>query len=89
LFIAGRKRGNMGKLPTDEIKLRELAQKLGVSTHRTVDPTSGKTNIPELQGRIINMQRSIRENRLWWIALISAISSVFSAMAALISALRR
>lgn len=72
----------MGKLPTDEIELRELAQRLGVSTHGTVDPTRGKTNIPELQSRIINAQRSIREGRLWWIALISAISSALSALAA-------
>ena len=72
----------MKKLPNDEIELRKLAQKLGVSTHGTVDPESGKTYIPELQSRIINMQRSIREGRFWWIALIAAISSALSALAA-------
>ena len=72
----------MKKLPTDEIELRKLAQKLGVSTHGTVDPERDKTNIPELQSRIINAQRSIREGQLWWIALISAISCAFSALAA-------
>jgi len=53
-------RGNMGKLSTDDIKLRKLADRLGVSTHGTVDPLTGKTNIPELQNRIINAQRSNR-----------------------------
>jgi len=72
----------MGKLPTDEIELRKLAQRFGVSLHGTVDPITGKTNIPELQSRIINAQRSIREGRLWWIALISAIGSMVSALAA-------
>ncbi len=72
----------MTKLPNDEIELRKLAQRLGVSLHRTVDSTRGKTDIPELQSRIINVQRSIREGRLWWIAFISAIGSVFSALAA-------
>lgn len=79
----------MSRLPTDEIELRELARKLGVSTHRTVDPTTGKTDIPEIQSRIINMQRSIREGRLWWIALISAIGSMFSALAAWASILMK
>lgn len=79
----------MKKLPDDEIELRELALELGVSTHKTVDPTTGKTDIPELQSRIINMQRSIREGRLWWIALVSAIGSLFSALAAWMSALTR
>ena len=56
--------GNMGTLPTDDIKLRKLADRLGVSTNGTVDLLTGKTNIPELQNRIINAQRSKREGRL-------------------------
>jgi hypothetical protein len=72
----------MKKLPTDEIELRKLAQKLGVSTHGTVDSETGKTNVHELQSRIINARRSIREGRLWWIAVISSIVSVLSASAA-------
>ena len=79
----------MAILPADEIELRKLADKLGVSTHGTVDPEKGKTNIPELQNRIINTQRSIREGRLWWIALISAISSLLSALAAWMAVLMR
>ena len=72
----------MKKLPTDEIELRQFARRLGVSTHGLVDPENGKTNIPELQSRIINAQRSIREGRLWRIALISTIISLLSAAAA-------
>jgi hypothetical protein len=77
------------KLPDDEIELRKLAQQLGVSTHGLVDPTDSKTNIPELQSRIINVQRSIREGRLWWIALISTVGSLLSALAAWIAILRK
>lgn len=72
----------MKKLPSEEIECRKLAHKLGVSTHGAVDPKNSKTNIPELQSRIINAQRSIREGRLWWIALISTIISLLSAAAA-------
>lgn len=70
------------KLPSTDEELRELAQSLGLSTQGLVDPNTGKTNAYELQARIINMKRSIREGRLWWIALISAIASILSAGAA-------
>ena len=79
----------MKKLPDDEIELRKLAVSLGVSTHNTVDSATGKTDISELQSRIINMQRSIRENRLWWVAVISAISSLLSAAAAWMAVLKK
>jgi len=72
----------MNGISTDEIELRELALKIGVSTHGTVNPETGKTDIPELQSRIINAQRSIRESRLWWVAVFACISSVLSALAA-------
>ena len=78
----------MKKLPTNEIELRQLAHRLGVSTHGAYDPEIDKTNIPELQSRIINVQRSIRERGLWWIALFSAISSLLSALAAWTAILR-
>lgn len=54
----------MNRIFSDEIILRELAQKIGVSTHGTVNSETGKTDIPERQSRIINAQRSIRESRL-------------------------
>jgi hypothetical protein len=71
----------MGKLPTDEIKLRELAQRLGVNTHGTVDPTSGKTNIPEIQSRIINAQRSTEKGSCGGLLLFQLLAP-FSALAA-------
>ncbi len=39
----------------------------------------------ELQRRVTEAERAIRENRLWWIALISAIASVISATTAIIA----
>ena len=77
----------MKKLPTDEVELRKLAIELGVSLHR-ISNTQGLTNIPELQKRIINAHRSIREGRLWLIALISAIASVLSALAAWVAVMK-
>jgi hypothetical protein len=41
----------------------------------------------ELQRRVIEAERSIRESRLWKVALISAIASVLSALAALLAVL--
>ncbi len=76
------------KLPTEEIEVLKLAQELGVSTHGTLKTETGRYNIPELQSWIINAQRAIREGRLWWVALISAIASMFSAMAAWIAVMK-
>ncbi len=76
------------KLPTDETEVLKLAEELGVSTHGTLNPDKGRYNIPELQNRIINAQRAIREGRLWWVAVISAIASMFSALAAWIAVMK-
>jgi hypothetical protein len=76
------------KLPTDETEVLKLAEKLAVSTHGTLKTESGWSNIPELQSRIINAQRAIREGRLWWVALISAFASMFSALAAWVAVMR-
>jgi len=76
------------KLTTDETEVLKLAQELGVSTHGTLNPNTGQHNIPELQSRIINAQRAIREGRLWWVAIISAIASMFSALAAWIAVMK-
>jgi hypothetical protein len=43
----------------------------------------------ELQRRYIEFYRNRRDSRLWWIALISAISSVISAATALYAVLHR
>ena len=76
------------RLPTDEIEVLKLAQELGVSTHGTLNPKTGRSDIPELQTRIINAQRAKREGRLWWVALISAVASMFSALAAWIAVMK-
>ena len=76
------------KLPTDEKEVLEHAQELGVSTHGTLNTHTGLANIPELQSRIINAKRAIREGRLWWVALISAIASMVSALAAWVAVMK-
>lgn len=42
----------------------------------------------ELQRKVIETERSIREHRLWIIALISAIASVVSAIIALLAVIK-
>lgn len=44
--------------------------------------TQGHMSEPELQRRVLDAERSLREARLWIIALVSAIASVVSAIAA-------
>ncbi len=61
--------------------LRVLAMRLGCSLSSTYTP-DGKHVEEEVIIRIQEAARSIRESRLWLIALISAIASVFSALAA-------
>jgi predicted transcriptional regulator len=65
-----------------EVALRELAQQLGCSLSSTYGGDGGKHLEDELVRRIQEAARSIREARLWWIAVISAIASVVSALAA-------
>lgn len=43
----------------------------------------------ELQRRVIEAERAIRESRLWWIAVISAVASLVSAVIAIIAVARR
>ncbi|GBE39130.1 hypothetical protein BMS3Bbin08_01749 [bacterium BMS3Bbin08] len=62
-------------------KLEERANELGVSLHE-VYTGRGHLVEPELQRRVMEVERSQREARLWLIALISAIASVLSAAAA-------
>lgn len=72
-------------------QLIDKAKELGVDIEG--DPiyqsSSGRQKIADehvLQRRVIEAERSIRENRLWIIALVSAVASVGSAIAAAISA---
>ncbi len=78
----------MKKLLVGE-KLRERAVQLGVAmeTDQSVF-VPGSGNVPliaedyELQRRVLDAERHIRENRLWLVAVISATASVVSALAA-------
>lgn len=63
------------KLPTGHDLIKKL-EELGVSRQNSSDDNS------VLQQRLIEAERHIRENRLWILALISAIASVISAIAA-------
>jgi len=64
-----------------EVALRELAMELGCSLSSTYTPNA-KHIEEEVIRRIQEAARSIRESRLWLIALTSAIASAFSALAA-------
>ena len=61
--------------------LRILAWELGCSLSSTYT-SDGKHLEEEVIRRIQEAARSLREARLWWIALISGIASVISALAA-------
>jgi len=73
-------------------ELRDRARELGISleglpAQLTEDPY-GRTgsidhlNDPEIQRRLMEAERRIREGRLWFLAVISAVASVVSAAAA-------
>ncbi len=64
-----------------ETALREYAQELGCSLSSSYT-TEGKHLEEEVVRRIHEAMRSIRESRTWWIAVIAAGASVFSALAA-------
>lgn len=68
--------------------LEKRAEELGVSSHELYGSRSegrgGPTTLdePELQRRVMEAERSIREGRLWMVALVSAIAAAISAVAA-------
>ncbi len=64
-----------------ETALREYAQELGCSLSSSYT-SDGKHLEEDIVRRIQESMRSIRESRMWWIAFVSAIASVFSALAA-------
>lgn len=43
----------------------------------------------ELQRRVIEAERSLRESRLWLLALLSAIASIVSAIVAIIAVMQK
>lgn len=84
----------MKKLPTGET-LRKRADSLGVWIYSTdAINTEKHGTVPlvvddyELQRRVIEAERHIREHNLWIIAVTSAILSVISAIAAWVAVLK-
>lgn len=65
-------------------ELRNRAMELGVSLeqlpHR--EPPITVLNEPEIQRRVMEAERHRRDSSLWLLALISAVASVISAIAA-------
>ena len=84
----------MWKLPVGE-ELRKRAKQLGVAieTDQSV-LVAGHGNVPliaedhELQRRVLEAERHMREHRLWLVAVISAIASLVSAVAAWLAVLK-
>lgn len=71
-------------------KLEKRAHELGIDTQgdaitQSVSGRHKRASDFELQRRVIEAERSIREHRLWVIALISAIGSLVSATTALVA----
>jgi hypothetical protein len=73
----------MGKLLTGD-RLKAECERLGINTkmERTHSSTTSDAPDAELQRRLIETKRSIREGRLWIFALVSMIISMLSAAAA-------
>ena len=65
-----------------EIKLKEYLISLGGTTARSLNSETGRSVEDIIVSRIINLERSHREEKLWIIALLSAIASILSALAA-------
>ena len=72
------------RLPTEETDLTVFAAKLGVSTAGTAVTFGGQTgtNLYELQRRIKEAIRQRRDSLAWVVALLAALASVASAVAA-------
>jgi hypothetical protein len=74
--------------------LKQRARDLGVDIGgepRTQSSSGNAARAPdyELQRRVIEAERRIRESRLWILALISAVASVISALAAFVAIAKR
>jgi hypothetical protein len=72
--------------------LEKRCAELGVSIEGSPRTQSSSGNAPrasdaELQRRLLETERSIRESHLWLVALISAIASALSAAVALVALL--
>ncbi len=84
---------DMAKLP-DGDQLEKRARELGVDIMGEPRAQSSSGRAPratdyELQRRVMEAERGARESRLWILAMISAVASVASAIAALMAVARR
>ena len=82
----------MGKLLQGD-ELEQRAGELGVDIQGDALTQSSSGRRPraddaELQRRVLDAERSIRESRLWLLALLSALASVVSAIAAWVAAVK-
>jgi hypothetical protein len=75
-------------------QLEQRARKLGVDIAGELRTQSSSGRAPrapdyELQRRVTEAERRLRESRLWILAMISAVASVLSALVALIAVVRK
>jgi len=75
---------NIMKLPKEErdTGLKEFLISLGGSTTGLLNAKTGRCVEHGLVDKIINLVRLHREEKLWILAFLSAIASIFSALAA-------
>jgi len=75
-------------LQGDELEKRCIELGVSIEGPRITQSSSGRiarASDPELQQRILDAERSVRESRLWLLAVISALASVLSAAAAFLA----
>ena len=82
----------MGKLlQGDELERRAKEFGVDIQGDAILQSTSSRharADDAELQRRVLEAERGIRESRLWVFAVLSAIASVISAVAAWVAALK-
>ena len=79
----------MSKL-SQGLELEQRCKELGVSVEgaprtQSTSGSSPRASDYDLQHRLLEAERSLRESRLWMVALASAVASVLSAAVALIA----
>jgi hypothetical protein len=72
-----------------QTQLKDLAKEIGISLAGTQLPNTKALDEEEVVRRIHETLRSWRESGLWRVAVISAIASVFSALAAWLAVLKK
>lgn len=79
-------------LQGEELEKRAIELGVDIQGPPRTQSTSGRSpraDDNELQKRVLEAERGIREKRLWLIAVISAIASVVSAVTALVAVLSK